>query len=218
MICVCSIQKPEEGPVFTDSRTVLFQDIYDGPAFSIGIFRMPCNSIIPLHDHPCMIVMGRLLSGTLRAIGYEFLQLKDESHIKKLGGRPAILRYDHEFVAPCQLPIILPNGSANVHFLEATSDCAFLDVQTPPYGSERPCSYFDVLLPSAEVLHSLMEDDILHPDALQMIDASIAAAASSEHSASSSSADLHIVLLKMRSMPRNFSMKKVDDPSPPLMI
>lgn len=53
--------------------------------------------------------------------------------------------------APCEATVLFPRSGGNIHSFTALSQCAILDVLSPPYSQQlgRPSTYFsDFPIPS----------------------------------------------------------------------
>lgn len=122
------------------SRTgseIRYLHIYEDPKFCLGIFCLPANAEIPLHNHPDMTVFSRVLYGTMHVQSYD---LKDPSSLEK----GAVTVHNRDFTAE-DMPISLfPTNGGNIHQFNAVTDCAVLDLLSPPYSTEdgRDCTYY----------------------------------------------------------------------------
>ncbi|KAE8998390.1 hypothetical protein PR003_g12740 [Phytophthora rubi] len=122
-------------------QRVHYQHVYEDETFSIGIFILPPGVSIPLHDHPGMSVISRVLYGSLHIKSFDL--------VADVGGNKhtARLQADEVLTAPHTTELLPDCG--NLHQLMGGEDvgCAFLDIITPPYDSNdgRDCTYYRVV-------------------------------------------------------------------------
>lgn len=129
--------------IFHSSPAIRYRHIYECASFSIGMFCMPASSIIPLHNHPGMTVLGKVLYGAAHVRSYRWIESAGSS-INLSKARPAKVVRDGEMSAPCGAMVLRPEEGGDVHALRAITPCAVLHILTPPYSSQdgRHCSYF----------------------------------------------------------------------------
>lgn len=117
--------------------------IYSCRNFSIVIFFLPPTAVIPLHNHPGMTVLSKLLLGSLHVKSYDWVNpavLVGSTHDDRL--RLANLVLDADFSAPSETLVLYPEAGGNMHRFAAATPCALLDVLGPPYSKDRDCTYY----------------------------------------------------------------------------
>ena len=116
-----------------------YYHVYKDPSLSIGIFVIPAGSGIPLHDHPGMTVLSRVVAGRVTVTSYDVVG--DASP----GGTLHAVRGDAKTLDAGAAATLFA-GRANLHSLVAGPDGAIvLDVISPPYTDEtRKCRYYAV--------------------------------------------------------------------------
>lgn len=142
---------------------VTYMHICETPAFSMGVFALRSGVSIPLHDHPGMNGMLKVLYGKIRIRCFDKLDGPPEpesdpepevpgSVLAGAGSETAqkflaALRSSGEFTqqsAPC----VLSPRMDNLHQIDALDGpAAFLDILAPPYDPDdgRDCHYYRVL-------------------------------------------------------------------------
>ncbi|KAM5237449.1 2-aminoethanethiol dioxygenase [Ctenodactylus gundi] len=141
---------------------VTYMHIYETDGFSLGVFLLKSGTSIPLHDHPGMHGMLKVLYGTVRiscmdkleAIGgqrpppeQQFeppLQAREREAMQ-----PGILR-SRAVYTEASGPCVLTPHRDNLHQIDAVDGpAAFLDILAPPYDPDdgRDCHYYRVLEP-----------------------------------------------------------------------
>ncbi|KAL3534849.1 hypothetical protein ACH5RR_003310 [Cinchona calisaya] len=153
--------------------------IYQCKNFSLCIFFLPENAIIPLHNHPGMTVFSKLLLGSMHIKSYDWVgSLRSDDHVSDAKSkRLARLRANRIFTSPCDTSVLYPASGGNIHQFTAITPCAVLDVLGPPYSRDdgRDCSYYkdtpyDATL-DVEVKEAKEDDDCYGPYAwLEEID------------------------------------------------
>lgn len=69
--------------------------------------------------------------------------------------REAYLVEDQILEAPCETEALFPSHGGNIHTFKAITDCAVLDILTPPYDAKkgRHCTYYrEVYSPTSNYL------------------------------------------------------------------
>ncbi|KAK7275789.1 hypothetical protein RIF29_16911 [Crotalaria pallida] len=126
---------------------ITYIHIHECDNFSIGVFCFPAGKEFPLHDHPGMTVLSKLLYGSVYVKAYDWIKV-DYTGCQTIGLAGRVM--DEVIKAPHEPSILFPRSGGNIHSFTALTPCAILDVLSPPYSEEfgRPSTYFsDVPIP-----------------------------------------------------------------------
>lgn len=119
---------------------ITYLHIYEDGALSLGIFCLPAHARIPLHNHPGMTVLSRVLYGQMHVKSCDWLDPGAPDHLP----REAVKVLDNVFCSADDPIALFPASGGNIHQFTAVTDCAVLDLMSPPYCTEagRDCSYY----------------------------------------------------------------------------
>ncbi|XP_005386010.1 PREDICTED: 2-aminoethanethiol dioxygenase [Chinchilla lanigera] len=144
---------------------VTYMHIYETHGFSLGVFLLKSGTSIPLHDHPGMHGMLKVLYGTVRISCLDKLEAGGAQRPRapppeqqfepplqpreREAVRPGILR-SRAVYTEASGPCVLTPHRDNLHQIDAVDGpAAFLDILAPPYDPDdgRDCHYYRVLEP-----------------------------------------------------------------------
>lgn len=143
---------------------VTYINIYEDDIISMGIFILKPGMKLPLHDHPQMYGLIKIISGTARIRSFSI-----QDNLQEKFGFPLVL------TAECSSDLVANSASEccvlepekrNLHEIESVGGpAAFLDILSPPYDTvipnlgPRKCSYFQIINQLAPKLFMLQEID-----------------------------------------------------------
>lgn len=148
------------GPHGAQKPPVTYMHICETPVFSMGVFLLRAGASIPLHDHPGMNGMLKVLYGKVSVRCFDKLNTEGVappafepplSHSELPSLCRSTLRCVSEY-SPSSSPCLLTPQRDNLHQIQALGGpAAFLDILAPPYDPDnnRDCHYFRILQPLA---------------------------------------------------------------------
>jgi len=131
-------------------------DILDNtPNFNVGIFLIPKGNCIPLHNHPNIFVISKVIWGSVIINSFDKKIENDENNINIFNHNNSNSEYifkveENEKINLTandnQIGVLTPNKN-NIHEVIANEDSAFFDIIIPAYdeGQNRPCDYYEKL-------------------------------------------------------------------------
>lgn len=131
-------------PFLSRASAITYIHIFEDKNMSIGIFCLPRNATIPLHNHPEMVVLSRVLYGQLHVKSYDWANTQQDNNRQRHTPSAAHMVMDEVIEAGSEPAVIFPTAGGNIHQFTAVTDCAVLDILAPPYSSQggRDCTYY----------------------------------------------------------------------------
>uniref|UniRef100_A0A1A8N1R5 2-aminoethanethiol (Cysteamine) dioxygenase b n=1 Tax=Nothobranchius pienaari TaxID=704102 RepID=A0A1A8N1R5_9TELE len=154
---------PRAPPYHHGVSPVTYMHICETDQFSMGVFLLKTGASIPLHDHPGMHGMLKVLYGKVRISCFDGLERPSGSTQAtpplppaQMGAlRRSVLRSSAEYTEESG-PCVLSPDRDNLHQIDAVDGpTAFMDILAPPYDPDdgRDCHYYKVL-PEPEVTNT----------------------------------------------------------------
>ncbi|XP_067368278.1 2-aminoethanethiol (cysteamine) dioxygenase b [Channa argus] len=149
-------RRADDRPSHHGGPPVTYMHICETDQFSMGVFLLKSGASIPLHDHPGMHGILKVLYGKVRISCFDRLE-RPTGNTQAAAAQAGVLRryalrsngeYTEES-GPC----VLSPERDNLHQIDAVDGpTAFMDILAPPYDPDdgRDCHYYRVL-PDSEV-------------------------------------------------------------------
>ncbi|XP_029031500.1 2-aminoethanethiol (cysteamine) dioxygenase b [Betta splendens] len=139
------------------SPPVTYMHICETDRFSMGVFLLKNGASIPLHDHPGMHGILKVMYGKVRISCFDQLE-RPAGGAQAAAVRRSVLRSTGEFTEESG-PCVLSPERDNLHQIDAVDGpTAFMDILAPPYDPDdgRDCHYYRVVS-DAEVSNAEQE-------------------------------------------------------------
>jgi len=107
-------------------------EIGETTAAHATVFTLGRGGVLPLHDHPAMTVICKVLRGRMRVEAFEWVD-RDAGLARDFGVRELDETSD---------PVVFGPEPGTLHRITALTDCAFIDLFAPYYDDQRPCRYY----------------------------------------------------------------------------
>ncbi|CAF3233436.1 unnamed protein product [Rotaria socialis] len=141
--------------VFLNSNApVFYMKLYEDNVISVGIFIIKSHHRMPLHDHPRMFGLIKVLDGQGHLNAYNVLFEKSENEL--IGTRHISTSINSQ----SETAVLYPNQS-NIHEIYTIDNdhCAFLDILSPPYSNENDCTCYIAKPSSVQSATNINEND-----------------------------------------------------------
>ncbi|XP_041369265.1 2-aminoethanethiol dioxygenase-like [Gigantopelta aegis] len=141
----------KRNPTQFEEAPVGYVSIWEDDVISIGVFVVKPNGRLPLHDHPGMHGLIRVIHGALNLKSFtetsgvgvpSDLNRKLTTPQEKSLLKPAVLVGESVVSTQDECCVLTPTDG-NIHEIRPVGETvAFLDVLSPPYGDSKDCNYY----------------------------------------------------------------------------
>ncbi|XP_045475382.1 2-aminoethanethiol dioxygenase [Harmonia axyridis] len=145
-------EKPNKAPA-------TYVHIYEDLNITVGIFVLKPGLLLPLHDHPDMHGLIKVIHGKVKITSYSLntdnteIYKNENTEVFSESMTPFIVEKTSEVIVdPSNVCSILYPEHKNIHQVECINGpAAFMDILSPPYdtlnehGEMRRCNYYKVL-------------------------------------------------------------------------
>lgn len=125
---------------------VIYLLIYEDADVNICVFILRKGVRMPMHDHPGMHGLLKVVHGCIKVQSYTPLEQPNPPGLRPAVKHPPVIRNAD------QPPLSLCPNEENIHeIMSLDGPAAFLDILSPPYGldtregSDRDCHYYEQL-------------------------------------------------------------------------
>ena len=132
-----SIDQKNLEKFLNSNAPVFYMKLYEDNIISVGIFTIKAHHRIPLHDHPHMFGLIKVLDGHGHLNAYNVLYENNENELICTKHASTLINSQSETA------VLYPN-KLNIHEIYAVNNdhCAFLDILSPPYSNENDCTCY----------------------------------------------------------------------------
>ncbi|XP_045600514.1 2-aminoethanethiol dioxygenase [Procambarus clarkii] len=138
-----------------DGAPVTYMQLYEDSDVTICVFILKRGVRLPLHDHPGMYGLLKVVHGSVSIQSYSFIDTnieENQSGLMDSRSHPSIfpaIKHQQLIVSASDNACQLRPGKQNIHEIYSLNGpAAFLDILSPPYGNdellgmERECHYY----------------------------------------------------------------------------
>ena len=121
-----------------------YMSLEERPEYTICFFFIPPGKTLPLHDHPSMNIVQKVVFGNVRVRGFDWVKPRGE-YIMDVPEGLAYEVYNKVFTADDGSTFIEPDAGGVLHEISAEGDgvAGFVDCISPSYVQfVRDCTYF----------------------------------------------------------------------------